>query len=93
MARANSRCDIDFVIFLSSSGGVGGGGGGGGVFLVDIKLHKMQNIIRPNALAFVESNSSVSQIPVCTAVSRSDEQNPEHLQPTLSGHVTNRYGQ
>ena len=38
-------------------------------------------------------NSSVSQIPVCTAVSRSDEKNPEHLWSPLSGHVSDRDGQ
>ena len=38
-------------------------------------------------------NSSVSLIPMCTAVSRSDELNPEHLQSKLSGHVTDRYSQ
>ena len=38
-------------------------------------------------------NSSVSKIPVCIAVSGSDEENPERLQLTLSGHVTDRRGQ
>ena len=38
-------------------------------------------------------NSYVSQIPKCTAVSRSDEQNPEHFQPTLPGHLTDGHGQ